>query len=38
MIIPLSHDSGQVRRQPWVTYGIILSCLLVFLITQFVSG
>ncbi len=38
MIIPLSHDSGQVRRQPWVTYGIILSCLLVFLITQFGSG
>ena len=38
MIIPLSHDSGQVRRQPWVTYGILLSCVLVFLITQFGSG
>jgi len=34
MIIPLSHDSGEVRRQPWVTYGIILSCALVFLLTQ----
>ena len=34
MIIPLSHDSGEVHRQPWVTYGIILSCALVFLLTQ----
>ena len=34
MIIPLSHDSGEVRRQPWVTYGIILSCVLVFLATH----
>jgi membrane associated rhomboid family serine protease/tetratricopeptide (TPR) repeat protein len=34
MIIPLSHDSGEVRRQPWVTYGIILSCVLVFLVTH----
>lgn len=34
MIIPLSHDSGEVRRQPWVTYGIILSCALVFLVTH----
>jgi membrane associated rhomboid family serine protease len=38
MIIPLSHDSGQVRRQPWVTYGIILSCALVFLMTHVVNG
>ena len=34
MIIPLSHDSGEVRRQPWVTYGIILTCALVFLVTH----
>jgi len=34
MIIPLSHDSGEVRRQPWVTYGIILACVLVFLATH----
>ncbi len=34
MIIPLSHDSGEVRRQPWVTYGIILSCALAFLVTH----
>ena len=34
MIIPLGHDSGEVRRQPWVTYGIILACALVFLATQ----
>jgi membrane associated rhomboid family serine protease len=34
MIIPLGHDSGEVRRQPWVTYGIILACTLVFLATQ----
>jgi hypothetical protein len=34
MIIPLSHDSGEVRRHPWVTYGIILSCALVFLATH----
>jgi membrane associated rhomboid family serine protease len=34
MIIPLSHESGEVRRHPWVTYGIILSCVLVFLATN----
>jgi len=34
MIIPLSHDSSEVRRQPWVTYGIILSCVLAFLATH----
>jgi len=34
MIIPLSHSSGEVRRHPWVTYGIILSCALVFLVTS----
>jgi len=34
MIIPLRHDSGEVRRHPWVTYGIILSCTLVFLVTH----
>jgi membrane associated rhomboid family serine protease len=34
MIIPLSHDSGEVHRQPWVTYGIILCCAVVFLATQ----
>ena len=34
MIIPLSHDSSEVRRQPWVTYGIILSCVLAFLVTH----
>ena len=34
MIIPLRHDSGEVRRHPWVTYGIILSCTLVFLATH----
>ena len=34
MIIPLSHDSGEVHHQPWVTYGIIFSCALVFLMTQ----
>jgi membrane associated rhomboid family serine protease len=38
MIIPIGHDSGQVRRQPWVTYGIILSCALVFLLTHYGSG
>jgi membrane associated rhomboid family serine protease len=38
MIIPLSHDSGEVRRHPWVTYGIILSCTLVFLVTHVSKG
>jgi membrane associated rhomboid family serine protease len=38
MIIPLSHDSGEVRRQPWVTYGIILSCVLVFLVTHVMNS
>ena len=38
MIIPLSHDSGEVRRQPWVTYGIILSCALVFLATHVLNS
>jgi membrane associated rhomboid family serine protease len=38
MIIPLSHDSGEVRRQPWVTYAILLTCALVFLATHVLPG
>lgn len=31
MIIPWSHDSGQLQRRPLVTYAIILACIAVFL-------
>jgi membrane associated rhomboid family serine protease len=34
MIIPWGHDSAGPRRQPWVTYGILGLCLLVFLATH----
>jgi len=29
-VVPLGPSDREVRRQPWVTYGIVLACLLVF--------
>jgi len=34
MLIPIGHDSGTVRRQPWVTWGLMAACLAVFLYTN----
>lgn len=34
MLIPISHESSTVRRHPWVTYGLILACLAIFLHTN----
>jgi len=31
MLIPWGHDSSQLRRRPWVTYGIALACVVGFL-------
>jgi membrane associated rhomboid family serine protease len=33
MLIPIGHEDTSVRRLPWVTFGIMIICLLVFLIT-----
>ena len=33
MIIPLSHESREVRRAPVVTWGIMGLCFVVFLLT-----
>jgi membrane associated rhomboid family serine protease len=35
MIIPIGHEQNRVRRQPWVTYSIMLLCVLAFLATHF---
>lgn len=29
-VVPLGPSDREVRRQPWVTYGVVLLCLLVF--------
>ena len=34
MLLPIGHDSGTVRRNPWVTYVLMLACLGVFLVTK----
>ncbi len=39
MIIPIGHEHTTVRRQPWVTLGIMGLCVLAFLLTSIaVSG
>lgn len=34
MIIPIGHESDEVRRLPWVTFGIIALCILIFIPTN----
>ncbi len=34
MLIPWGHDSSQIRRRPWVTYGLAGVCLLAFIVTS----
>ena len=34
MLLPIGHDSGSVRRQPWITYVLMAACVGVFLITN----
>jgi membrane associated rhomboid family serine protease len=34
MIIPIGHEETQVRRLPWVSFGLILACFAVFLGTD----
>ena len=31
MLIPWGHDSSQLRRRPWVTYGMAIACAVAFL-------
>ncbi len=33
MLIPWSHDSSQLRRKPWITYGLVVACLAAFFAT-----
>ena len=33
MIIPVGHDSGRLRRRPYVTYAIATACIVVFFLT-----
>ena len=35
MIIPIGHEDGTVRSAPWVTLGIVLTCLAVQVFMQF---
>ncbi len=37
LIIPLSHESGEVQRLPYITLGIIVLNLLLFVVTSFVE-
>jgi membrane associated rhomboid family serine protease len=34
MLLPIGHDTGTVRRNPWVTYVLMLACLGVFVVTK----
>jgi membrane associated rhomboid family serine protease len=38
MLLPIGHDQTTVRRMPWVTFGIMASCILVFLWTLIAPG
>lgn len=33
MLIPIGQEDTSVRRLPWVTFGIMITCLLVFVLT-----
>ena len=32
MLIPLGHEQTSVRRLPWVTFGIMALCVVVFIL------
>ncbi|MCP4036660.1 MAG: rhomboid family intramembrane serine protease, partial [bacterium] len=34
MIFPIGHEEGSVRRLPWVSFTILASCLVAFLLTD----
>lgn len=34
MIIPVGHEGSELRRKPWVTFGILILCGLAFLATH----
>jgi membrane associated rhomboid family serine protease len=38
MLLPIGHDSGKVRRHPWVTYALMAGCIAVFLVTDTQKG
>ncbi len=35
MLIPIGHEQGTVHRQPWATYGLMIACVAMFLLTHF---
>lgn len=37
MLLPIGHDSGTVRRDPWVTYALMAICFAAFLYTNSVG-
>ena len=34
MIIPIGHESDKVRRLPWVSFFLMASCLVIFILTS----
>lgn len=38
MLIPIGHDQATVRRMPWVSFGIIGLCLVMFVFTLIAPG
>jgi len=38
MLLPIGHDQTTVRRMPWVTFGIIATCVVVFIVTLLAPG
>ena len=37
MIIPIGHEQNTVHRHPWVTYSIMILCVVAFLSTHFAT-
>ena len=33
MLIPIGHERTTVRRLPWVTFTVMILCMVVFLVT-----
>ena len=33
ILIPLGHENDATRRVPWVTFGLLAACVLVFFLT-----
>jgi hypothetical protein len=38
LVIPIGQENGEVRREPWVSYGIVAFNVLIFVFLWFASN